>query len=201
MPKLNLKVLLLRQQKLIFGFITLVALIAWVMHFVLPQQGRWVENRVKIQQLQAQVNAGRQKLSQLPRIESDIERLSALYTVPDVRPLEEQIPQLLELITQDARVTNIRLMAVKPPKGDLSRLLTPGSSGFIEVPIQVEATGGYYEISHFLHNLETSEILVRVKILQIERSASVGKERDYWHHKVTMSLDAYLAPQTLRPSP
>ena len=177
-----------RRRQIGIGFLSILVLVAWIKLLILPQQKSLAEDRTRIKGLQPKVTAFRQKLIQLPHIESEISRLSSLHKLPMVRPMEEQLPQLLDLIAQTAHLSGVRLRAVKPSMEDLSHL-TAGPSGFIELPIQVEAVSGYEEMIEFLHALETSEILVRGKTLEIK-----ADPKDFSHHPANLLLEAYLPP-------
>ena len=127
-------------------------------------------------------------IREMPALEEDRKRLASQLQLPALTiPPEQQLPDLLDRITRAARVSEVRLLGLKP-QADL-RNLKPGPSGYIEVPLEVIAAAGYHSIGRFLDGLESSQDLLQVRELQIESNS-----RDVWSHAVTVLLVAYLVP-------
>ena len=180
-----------QQKQILYGIGGLVGLAVWFNFLLLPQQRRMGEIRPQVQNLQQQIAQVRQGIAQMPAMEEEMSRLSTQFQLPAVvPPPEQQLPELLESITQIARQSQVRLVAAKP-KSDINKL-SPGASGYLEVPLFVMVSGGYHQIGIFLDRLESSESLLRVKEMGI-----VEDSEDLWHHKGIFLFQAYLLP----PSP
>ncbi|MBI3318313.1 MAG: type 4a pilus biogenesis protein PilO [Candidatus Omnitrophica bacterium] len=176
------------QRKILIALGGALAVLAWLILVLIPVQSSLAGIRPQVIDLKDQLGSLRQGLNQLPAMEEELKRLFAEYELPatNLSP-EEQLPQLLENIAQLARASQVRLVAVKP-KADLS-LLAPGPSGYLELPVQMEASGGYHAIGSFLDAMERSKSLVRVLELQMEPSSE-----DLWHHQAILILQLYLVP-------
>jgi len=130
----------------------------------------------------------KRQITQLPRLQKNLEELAAQVELPAVVPSpEEQLPELLEEMAKLARAAQVRLTAVKPQLN--LDALEAGESGYLELPLQMETSGGYHEIGAFLDAIESSEHLVRVDGLLVRNSPE-----DIWRHTATFLLRAYLLP-------
>ena len=176
------------QRPLVFGAAAVLLCLVWFSLFVFPQARAFLSGRHKVSGLRQKVQETRQGLDRLREIEQQVTRLRAEYELPSVTPPpEQQLPELLEMIAQAGRTSQVDLISVKP-KGNL-RELSPGTTGYLELPLQVEAAGGYHRIGKFLDQLENSRSLVRVQQLRIQPDAE-----DMWRHGATLLLVAYLLP-------
>lgn len=179
-----------QQKQVLFGLLGVIGLAGWFNFLILPQQRKLAEIRPQVQNLKGQIAQVRQGLAQLPTMESQMSQLSIEFKLPEVVPAaEQQLPELLESITQVARQSQVRLVAAKP-KSDISKL-SPGSSGYLELPIFIIVSGGYHQIGAFLDRLERSESMLRVREMGI-----VGDQEDLYHHKGFILFQAYLLPPT-----
>lgn len=177
-----------------FGLLLFVGGVIWVRGFVIPQSRRLAEIRPKIRDLRNEMKEIQSGLRQLPSLEEEFARLSkesigpaASGAAKELVPPEERVPELLDQIAQAAKSSQVRLSQVKPGE-ELSRL-RPGPSGFLELPIRVEATGGYHPLGRFLDLLERSNSLIRVRQLEIKPNPE-----EIWRHQASLTLQAYLLP-------
>ncbi|GEM_PF-2424325 len=178
-----------RQRKVIVSLLVgIVGLALWWRLFLIPQCRTWRDLYQRAHLLNKEVDRIPKTLAQLPALKSELSRLAAQYNLPAVaQPPEEQLPELLETISQMAKAAQVQLISVKP-QGDFSKLI-PGPSGYLELPIQVEASAGYHQIGLFLDTLEHSDSFVRLQEMKIQ-----ADPKDIWHPQVTLILRAYLLP-------
>jgi len=176
-----------QERQLLIGIVSVIVAVVWVNFFVIPQRRVLSEVSTQVQALRAQVIEARQGLAQRPALEAEVASLGAEYELPaDALPPEEQVPELLKVITEVAKASQVGLLTVKP-KVDLGQI-APGPSGYLELPIEIAASGGYHEIGTFLDALERSpSLLLRVQRFQIQ-----ANPQDLWHHQALFVLQAYL---------
>ena len=176
------------QKKIAIMVGSVVGFVAWIALFLLPQLNAWSQNRSKTGALKQKLDQTHGALAQLPNIEKELIRLRNQYELPAVTPPpEEQLPELLEMIAQAARTSQVNLLSVKP--GGKLNQLSPGPTGYLELPIEVEALAGYHQFGKFLDILENSENLVRVQKLRLQSDPS-----DLFRHQTTLVMQAYLLP-------
>ncbi|MCM8812013.1 MAG: type 4a pilus biogenesis protein PilO [Candidatus Omnitrophica bacterium] len=147
-----------------------------------------MDAKLQLSTLQKDVARIKEKSARIDSMRSELERLAAQYDVAITATLpEEQLPEVLDAIAAAARVSGVRLIGIKP-KEEVSHL-TPSASGFLELPIQVDALGGYHHLGRFLSAVEESKVLVGVQELTIQ-----ANPEDIWNHKALFVFVAYLFP-------
>lgn len=177
-----------QQKKILAGIGAGVGFILWLTFFFTPQFVNWIQRRPQVQGLKAQIQEARQRLGQFPKREKELSDLKTQYELSGANLIsQQQLPELLEKIAQAARSAGVRLEAVKP-KVDISQL-TPGPSGYLELPLEVDAVAGYHGLGVFLDTLERSDNLIRVQEFKIQ-----ADPKDLWNHQATFVLQSYLLP-------
>lgn len=177
-----------QQKQILFGVLGAIGLTVWLSLFLLPQQRAMEQARLQLQELQGQVDQMHQGLAQMPAMEEQIAQLTAQYQLPVfTKPPEQQLPELLEMISQTARRAQVRVVVAKP-KADVNKLL-PGPSGYLELQMAVGLVGGYHQIGTFLDALERSGSLLRVRELAV-----IHGSEDLYHHQAAVLFQAYLVP-------
>ena len=183
-----------QQKQILFGLVGLIFLVVWVYFFALPQGRKWSADHASVQSLRQEVVQLKIRLVRMPQMEAEIQRLSSQAGFPSSPlPPEEQLPELLKAITEVARKAQVRLIGAKP-KADVNKL-TPGASGYLELPVFIGVSGGYHQIGIFLDVLENSPNLV----LRVREFGIMGDEEDLFHPKAFFLLQAYLVPSTVKP--
>ena len=177
-----------KQKKLLYSLGTAVVLALWVVLLIAPQWGRSAKLGQEVKSLSGKIQQARRLLSQAPNVEQNMERLEGQVAIGETRQSpQERLPELMDKIAQVARSSRVRVVSLKP-RVEISGL-APGSSGYLEVPIEVTASAGYHQVGAFLDALESSEIPLRVHQMQMGADS-----RDLWSHRVVILLQAYLTP-------
>ena len=175
-------------RRILIGIASAIVVVVWVTVFAVPQQRTLAEVSAQVRALRAQVAEARRGLAQLPAMETEVASLVGTHPLPaDAPPPEEQVLELLKAITEAARTSRVNLLTVKP-KGDLGQV-APGVTGYVELPIELMASGGYHEIGAFVDAVERlPSFLLRIQRFQIQ-----ADPQDMWHHHAALALQAYLA--------
>ncbi len=176
------------KRKVLVGILSILGAVTWLNFVFFPQWSRFSRLQGEIRSLKRQVVRLRQDLAEWPALEENRKQLEAQVRMPAAAvPPEQQLPDLLERITQAARLSEVRLVGLKP-RADLGSV-RPGGSGYIEMPLEILTTAGYHPMGRFLDRLESSDDLLRVQKLEIQSDS-----QDAWNHSATVLLVAYLAP-------
>ena len=198
LPKMNLELPVIKWNDLkpvLIGVGAVIGFFIWLQFFFLPQYAHLRERGVKLKTVIDDTKVLKVKVAKLDIMQAELDKMAGQY---DVRMLsmepEEQLPELFQEITQAARVAGVRLANVKP-EVEVNDL-TPNSSGFLEVPIRVEAAGGYHNLGRFIDALESSKALLRMHQIKIEPNSD-----DLFHHRANIVLWAYLFPGADRSKP
>ncbi len=91
-------------------------------------------------------------------------------------PVEQEIPKLLESLSNIARDSNIKILGITPIQN------RPGSNAggqiYQEIPILINAKCGYHELGRFLSNLENSDRFMKVADLAVRSNKQTPKKHD-----------------------
>ena len=175
------------QRRLLAGLGAVIGCVLWVQLLWVPQSTRARQRTEEWKKLQREAEEIRRQVAQLPRMEADRQRLTAdLAGVAGEGAAEDQLPGLLERVTQAARHARVKVATLRP-RVHLDQL-KPDASGALEVPLELTGTAGYHQLGAFLDALERSPDLIRVRELELRPNAS-----DIWTHQVSMTLLVYLA--------
>ena len=178
-----------RQRRLLAGFLAVVGAVLWTQFLFLPQFRTAGRLGHELKTLRVQMTRAQRDLGQMGLLEKKRTPLTNPYSIPaPTLPPEEQLPDLLEKITQAARASHVRVTALRP-KQDFAQMQM-GPSGYLEIPLELLATAGYHQVGHFLDALERSESLVRLRELEIRPN----NNNDLSNHQVKMVLLAFLLP-------
>ena len=92
-------------------------------------------------------------------------------------PVEQEIPALLENLSDMAKDSNIKIVSIVPamPKDN-----NPGNKSLIyrEIPILITAKSGYHELGHFLNSLENADRFMKVVDINIKANKASPKKHD-----------------------
>ena len=176
-----------QKEKLLLGLGCCIGFILWFQFFLVPQRQIGFDRRSRVQVMRKQLQRTRQSLKQLPELERRVQQLSSQSGLVFTTPPEEQLPELLETIAQTARASQVQLLTVRPTL-DLNQL-QPGATGFLELPVRLEAVAGYHQIGTFLGALEHSESLIQLQSLEI-----MADPKENWRHQANFVLQVYLLP-------
>lgn len=175
-------------KRILAGCGAVVLSFLWLGFYVAPQRKVSADLNQRVKTLRQDLIQTRERITQLPDMEQELRRLLSQHEAAVVPAApEEQLPEMLDSIAQMAKGFQVRLVSVKP-KADLNQL-TPGVSGYLELPVEILASAGYHQLGSFLDALEDSENLVRVSEFKVQ--ADPG---DPWHHQVNLVLQVYLFP-------
>lgn len=173
-----------------------VGVILWIGLIVMPQQRAVADLSVTVRTRRAQLAELHRGMAQRSAMEAEITRLAQQYRVPGQMPSpEEQLPEVLKVITETAKATQVGLLTVRP-KTDFGTMAQK-TGGYVEVPLEISASGGYHELGAFLDGLEQSPSLM----FRVERLGIQPDPKDLWRHHATFMVRLYLvAPSAKRPS-
>jgi Tfp pilus assembly protein PilO len=119
---------------------------------------------------------------QLQQQQKDLEaRAAQLRTVV---PMEDQLPSVLQHLTEVAAQTGINVEAITP-KPNASKELPVF---YRQVPIELKGLAGYHQLGVFLSRVETEGPPIRIQTLRISANRKVLRR-----HDVQLVLQASLA--------
>jgi Tfp pilus assembly protein PilO len=107
-----------------------------------------------------------QALAAYPRIKSDLAAVDQALQVIDRSVLQERALEVnlgyfyQQEVTSRVRLRQLNQLVAMPAE----------NRGFKLIPFSLQATGSYYQLIHFLHDLETGPRLMRIRNYSLERA-------------------------------
>jgi Tfp pilus assembly protein PilO len=132
--------------------------------FVLgPIANGWGELRAERQKVLAQVTKAKSQLQQRPQLE---QKEAALFEkLRSDKEAESQVAKALDQWAADARLT---LTSVRPDR------MAGGEKGLKEILFVIAGKGSLDAVSWFLYQVETSELPIKVKHMQLGSTSEAG---------------------------
>lgn len=97
----------------------------------------------------------------------------------------EEIPSLLEELSEVAHRSNVKIIGIKPKKMTLSE--SKPKMPYQEVPISIKAKCGYHQLGRFISRLESADRLFAISDIEIKSVLQRPKS-----HDVTLIVSTFL---------
>ncbi len=109
----------------------------------------------------------------------------------EVIPTEEELPTVIERLTELGGQTGVKLQLIAPQRPLVSTNTKESSTGLLytEIPIQLDALGGFHQFGAFLSLVEQGEHPMQLRSLRISENPKLLRR-----HVVKMILVAYVMP-------
>ncbi len=165
-PKLQLGKNKKEQAIITIGIAVVLAAIYFIL-FIKPLFSEMGKILPKVSMLGSNLKIAKPLIARRPKIEKEKARLLAkIATYKKTLPSEEEIPKLLEELSNIAGESGVKLIGIKPFTKEAVEVREAGKV-YREIPIRVEATSGYHELGQFLAKLEGSTRFIMVKDLAV----------------------------------
>ncbi len=115
-------------------------------------------------------------------------------------PGEEELPAMIEFLSGLANQTSVRIQTIFPQRslqglGDTAKGGLPSSPVvYQEIPIQIDALGGYHQLGAFLNLVEASNKPIQLASLHI-----VANRRESKRHLIKLVLRSYFSVKDATP--
>lgn len=174
-----------------FLLIALAALItaALYLHFVfVPQAIRVFKLTAGAGKMKKEIRSARTLIKDFEKLKSNLEeRKQKIESYEKKLPAEQEIPALLENLSDMARDSDVKIEGIAPVashfKDDKS---AKKSSIYREIPILITAKSGYHELGHFLNKLENADRFMKVIDMDIKADKANLKK-----HEVQLMVCTY----------
>ncbi len=90
-------------------------------------------------------------------------------------PAEQEIPKLLEDLSNMAKKENVKIIGITPLKPNQE--LKPDQT-YREIPILINAKSGYHELGKFISDIENADRFMKVVDINIKQDAAAPKKHD-----------------------
>ena len=134
-------------------------------------------NDAKIKELKADFEKksndlarARQSVADLPRFQAEFAALHERYEMAaELLPTEKEMPGILRRITLAGQQCGVSFESFRP-EGEVVK------EHYVEIPIQLDVTGGYHEIGQFLAELSNMKRIMKISNLQLMANAKSNED-------------------------
>jgi len=147
----------------------------FVLFIVKPQAVKLTGSLSKMGKKSGEIESARKDIAKIKSLKDEIERYRDKVDQYEKKlPVEQEIPNLLENLSEMAKSSNITIVGITPVKSD------KGAKDAIyqEFPILISAKSGYHELGSFISKLESADRFMKVVDISIKSTKMSPKRHD-----------------------
>lgn len=167
------------QRILAAGLIFLIAFVLYLYFVFVPQIVRVPALFGKVNKITADLKSAKSTSAEMEWLKKQLAEYNEKVEWYEKKlPVEQEIPNLLENLSDMAKGSNIKITSIMPspaaPENDAQRR----GKLYQEIPIRITARSGYHELGRFLSNLENSDRFMKVTNIGIKSNKASPKQHD-----------------------
>jgi len=178
---LNLPSIDLKDKKtqiyILIGLMSLFAVIVYFSFILTPQVERVFEAVDHAAKISTNLKDAQYNIANIPKFRTNITAYEEkIERYEKMLPTEQEIPALLENLSDMARKSNIKIVGIMPvvTKDDKTKKIAV----YQEKPILINAKSGYHELGKFISNMENADRFMKVSDIQIKTNNQSPKKHD-----------------------
>ena len=176
-----------KKKFLIIGILSAVLLFLDIFFVIRPLFHKSSDLKMRIVAVEKNIDDVTQNISTLPKTEKKLEDLKSEQALYEKSfPKEEEVPSLLESLSRVAASSSVDIIAIKPIKIE-PNYIEKNPKPFHEIPIELQAKGGYHQIGQFINKLERLDRFMEVKDLKISQDNTTPRR-----HYLKLLLSTYI---------
>ncbi|MDD5428100.1 MAG: type 4a pilus biogenesis protein PilO [Candidatus Omnitrophica bacterium] len=153
-----------------------VVLYAYLNFLLFPQVSRVARAFGKAGKLAAELKNTERDVSGIGGLKKQV----AVYrdkidSYESILPAEQEIPKLLEGLSEMAKKANVKIVAITPIQ---TKQEPQANQAYQEMPILINARSGYHELGRFLNSLENTDRFMKVVDISIKENKATPKKHD-----------------------
>ncbi|MCX5665640.1 MAG: type 4a pilus biogenesis protein PilO [Candidatus Omnitrophica bacterium] len=168
-------------QVLLLTICAALAAAALYLYFVFfPQVIRVFDLTAKTGKIKSELRSARVVIKDFESLKNGLkERTQKVESYEKKLPAEQEIPALLEDLSNMVKASDIKIVGIVPAmsyfKDDKS---SKKSQIYREIPILITAKSGYHELGHFLNSLENADRFMKVVDIDIKANKASPRKHD-----------------------
>jgi len=178
-----------KQVLILIGVVGLILCIAYVNFLLKPSIANLKKINPRLIELTENIRRAESEIMRQAAIEDRVKDLkSGIEGYEIVLSSEEELPSLLEELSEKAHESNVKIIGIKPKKivNVGSRQKTP----YREIPISIKAKCGYHQLGDFIARLEGADRLFVISDIEI-----AGVLQTPRRHNITLIVSTFLPPE------
>lgn len=164
------------QRILAAGLVFLTAFVLYLYFVFVPQITRVPALFGKVSKITADLKSAKSMSAEMEGLKKRLAEYNEKVEWYEKKlPVEQEIPNLLENLSNMAKGSNIKITSIMPaPENNAQRQ----GKLYQEIPIRITARSGYHELGRFLSNLENSDRFMKVTNIGIKSNKASPKQHD-----------------------
>lgn len=166
-----------KKKVMILGIIlTVGAIYIYLSFLLLPQISRVATAYGKANKLNSEVKVAEREMSEIDGLKKKVAQYhEKIESYERMLPAEQEIPKLLEDLSEMAKSANVKIVAITPVQ---AKQEAQANQAYQEIPILINARSGYHELGRFLNNLENAGRFMKVVDMSISENKTTPKRHD-----------------------
>lgn len=159
--------------------ITIIAFILYLNFIFFPQVVRVATLVGKTIKMRAELKSAKSIIAQEDTVKKNLDEYKDKVELYEKKlPAEQEIPSLLENLSNMAKSSNIKIVGIMPALSYFKDQKGGKSQIYQEIPILITAKSGYHELGYFLSDLENADRFMKVVDIGIKANKTVLKIHD-----------------------
>ena len=177
-----------KKEKTLLTVLVMVVIVVFYFHlFLRPAIEKLSTLLPNVSTLRSDLDDARALIEMEPVIEKESEKLQAGFDqYEEIFPSEQEIPKLLESLSNKAGESDVKIIAIKPIANE-GFSQNKESKIYQEIPIEIVARSGYHQLGRFLQKLESGDRFITIKDLAIR-----ADPRSITIHRVRLIASTYI---------
>ncbi len=175
-----------KQTAILITLLSVIALIIYINFALLPQIRNAIGQTAKAKKMRSEIVSAEKDIKGIGFLKNEIiSNKDKINKYEKMLPAEQEIPKLLEELSDMAKAANVKIVAITPATNK------PAAAGkgsvYQEIPILISARSGYHELGHFLYNLENCDRFIKIVDIEIR-----GNKASPNRHDVELLITTYV---------
>lgn len=168
-----------KTQMMVFALLVVVIIAVLFINFLLiPQVARLTDVFSKMGKMRSDLKSATDDIAKIEKFHKDIDSYKGkVERYEKMLPAEQEIPTLLENLSEMAKSSNIKILGITPAVQNMDQKAQKNGI-YQEIPILISAKSGYHELGLFLSNLENSDRFMKVVDIEIKANKTSPKKHD-----------------------
>lgn len=183
-----MKIKIEKNPYLVIGFIIFFIILLDYFILLRPQLILFKQANIQVGTLSRNLKTTKQDIASIEQFHKRLTALKEKISVVGERiAQDEEMPVVLENISQLAKQSNLKILQLKPSRTEQKIVAATQGGDIYELPILIEARSGYHQLGGFINKLENDRRFMSLAGLELLSDAA-----DSLHHDAKLVVETYI---------
>ena len=174
------------QQLLAILLVSAAGFVLYVYFVVMPQFVRVTTLISKVRSMKTEMKTAKSTIAEMSGLKKKLGEYKEKVEMYEKKlPAEQEIPSLLENLSNMAKVANIKITSIMPVMAE-NKIAQPNQL-YREIPIRITAKSGFHELGRFLNDLENGDRFMKIVEIGIKTNKTSPKL-----HEIDLKVCTYI---------